>query len=61
MTPATVIQKNTKDKDPIEINIVNRALPKMDNLGSQEKDKVDTKGKSSTLDVGGSQPSIEPF
>eukprot|EP00957_Ditylum_brightwellii_P140828 10727573-Ditylum_brightwellii.AAC.1 len=33
----------------------------MDNLGSQEKEKVDTKGKSCTLDVGGSQPSIKSF
>eukprot|EP00957_Ditylum_brightwellii_P027360 2068152-Ditylum_brightwellii.AAC.1 len=33
----------------------------MDDLGSQEKEKVNTKGKSCTLDVGGSQSFIESF
>eukprot|EP00957_Ditylum_brightwellii_P183415 13971362-Ditylum_brightwellii.AAC.1 len=33
----------------------------MDNLGSQEKVIVDFGGKSCTLDIGGSQPSIESF
>eukprot|EP00957_Ditylum_brightwellii_P063963 4852611-Ditylum_brightwellii.AAC.1 len=33
----------------------------MDNLGSQEKATMNVRGKSCTLDVGGSPPSIESF
>eukprot|EP00957_Ditylum_brightwellii_P099161 7552677-Ditylum_brightwellii.AAC.1 len=61
MNSATVIQKNTKKEDPIEITIANRTVSKMDNLGSQEKKKVYIKGKYCTSGIRGSQPSVKSF
>eukprot|EP00957_Ditylum_brightwellii_P144494 11006826-Ditylum_brightwellii.AAC.1 len=60
MTSASIPVKNTKDKDPIEITIVNRTPSKLDESGSQDKEKFPN-DVSIASDVGGSQPSNDSF
>eukprot|EP00957_Ditylum_brightwellii_P017343 1306251-Ditylum_brightwellii.AAC.1 len=60
MTSASSPVKNTKDKDPIKITIVDRIPSKLDELGSQDKEKFPN-DVSITSDVGGSQTSNDLF
>eukprot|EP00957_Ditylum_brightwellii_P097715 7441827-Ditylum_brightwellii.AAC.1 len=60
MTSASSTAKNTKDKDPIEITIVDRTPSKLDESESQDKGKFPD-DVSIALGVGGSQPSNDLF
>eukprot|EP00957_Ditylum_brightwellii_P028434 2147348-Ditylum_brightwellii.AAC.1 len=60
MTSTSSPVKNTEDKDPIEITIVDRTLSKLDESGSQDKEKFPDDA-SIALDIGGSQPSSDSF
>eukprot|EP00957_Ditylum_brightwellii_P082261 6254962-Ditylum_brightwellii.AAC.1 len=60
MTSTSSPVKNTKDKDPIKITIINRTPSKLDESGSQDKEKF-SNSVSIASDVGGSQPSNNLF
>eukprot|EP00957_Ditylum_brightwellii_P064475 4893178-Ditylum_brightwellii.AAC.1 len=60
MTSASSPVKNTEDKYPIEITIVDRTPSKLDELGSQDKEKFPD-NVSITSDVGRSQLSNDSF
>eukprot|EP00957_Ditylum_brightwellii_P030960 2345863-Ditylum_brightwellii.AAC.1 len=60
MTSTSSPVKNTADKDPIKITIINRTPSKLDELGSQDKEKFPDDA-SIASDVRGSQPSNDSF
>eukprot|EP00957_Ditylum_brightwellii_P072437 5504932-Ditylum_brightwellii.AAC.1 len=60
MTSASSTAKNTEDKDPIKITIVDRTPSKLDESGIQDKEKFPD-DVSIALDVRGSQPSNNSF
>eukprot|EP00957_Ditylum_brightwellii_P122995 9377983-Ditylum_brightwellii.AAC.1 len=60
MTSTSSPVENTADKDPIKITIVDRTLSKLDETGSQDKEKFPDNA-SIASDIGGSQLSNNSF